>query len=408
MKGSSKMALVFLTRTDGQEIAVDPSEVFTLEPVPAGLVDEQFSPATYINDGKSVSVVGTVAEVAAKLDPAPPPPGPTFGPSSATIVVGNVPAGDPTQGQPGAFGYIPDQGDGNGIREALEAVTAEGGGLVHIRRGVYDFGLVSSPALPLTIRGLRVQGDGCSTVLRMSTTDRRLFVLETGGPDGFNGAAPELVNIGIDWTVAAPGAVGTELLDAAGGAEVSARAVLQNIDIQKNLGGAFVGPILNPEESLTSIIRTGFGTQLSDCNVFNVDGTANLTVVVIRLSTGSAVVSKVVVIGGNVSFRLESFGARLHESVGTGGVLFGSFTGVEIAANGVIVEANTLAAAKDGIVVLSGEASRIIGNAFSSFLVGDGIRVEAAATDTIVTSNAMNGTPLVILSDTTESAHNVL
>lgn len=387
------MALVLLTRTDGLEIAVDSTEVFTLEPVPEGLVEPAFFPATFINDGKSVSVVGTVAEVAAKLAPVPPPPEPTFGPSPDTIVVGNVPAGDPSQLQPGAFGYIPDIGDGNGIRDALDAVAAGGGGQVHIRSGLYDFGLLSSPALPLLINGTRVTGDGCSTILRMSTTDRRLFVMETGGPNGINGAAPELAHMGIDYTVAEPGAVGDVLIDAFGGAVTSRRATIENVEVIKNLGGGAAAPTINDNESLTSIFRTGIAGRVFDCKCINVDGTSGLTVVAFRLSGNLSRVAQCAVNGANVGFGIESTRALVEGGSTGGGPITSSHIGIVAAAAGARILANDVIG-QDGIVLLTGGGSIVVGNNIA-FVFGDGIRVDAGATGSVVTNNRLNGSQVV-------------
>ncbi len=387
--------IVLLTSLDGATIGVESTEVFALSPVPKELLPDGLPAATYINDGIRVTAQGTVDEVATLLNPPPPPPGPTFGPTGPTIVVGNVPAGDPVEAQVDRFLYIPDMlGDGSGIAEAL-GNDIPAGGSVHIRRGLYDFGLPTSPALPLLLKGKRVTGDGCSTLLRMSTLDRTLFVMENLGPIGINGAAPELAHIGIDWTVAAPGAVGTVLIDAFGGAVASRRATIENVEVTKNLGGSPAGPVLNPNESLTSIFMTGFAGRVFDCKCINVDGTAGGTVVAFRLVGPASRVSQCAVNGANVSFRTEAIRA-LVESCSTGGgaiTISGAHTGIVLAGAGGRVLGNDVVGV-NGIVALSGGGSIISANNIS-FATVDGIRIDLGATDCVVTNNRLNGTSAV-------------
>lgn len=122
----------------------------------------------------------------------PPPPPPSsqdrFAPK---YLVGNVPAGDSAIGyNTGGFRYIPDTGNGAGIATALAAAAASAGD-VWIRPGEYNFTLLGSPPLPLTIpAGVRVQGAGYgyptnvpappgdSTVL--SCGDSTVFVMKCG------------------------------------------------------------------------------------------------------------------------------------------------------------------------------------------------------------------------------------
>ncbi len=310
--------------------------------------------------------------------------------AAPTIVVGNVPAGDPSGSFPG---YVPDTGNGAGIAQAL-AEAAVLGGSVHIRRGLYDLGAVGAPALPLAIAGFRVTGDGDSTIIRMSTLDRRLFVMTTGGPIGVNGAGPELADIGIDWTVAAPGAVGTEMIDAFGGAVVSRRATIENVEVIKNLGGGPAGPILNPNESLTSLFRTGIAGRIFDSKCINIDGTAGLTVVAFRLVGNVSRIDQCAVNGTNVGYRVESGRALVQGCSSGGGVITASHTGIELAGAGARVLGNDIIG-DDGIVAKTGGGSIITGNNIL-FAFADGIRVDLGATDSIVTSNRMNGTPLVV------------
>jgi hypothetical protein len=69
----------------------------------------------------------------------------TFG-SPPTIVVGNVPAGDPVAVADAPFDYYGDTGDGKGLQAALVAAAAsEIHTHVHVRRGVYGPGAQLDP-----------------------------------------------------------------------------------------------------------------------------------------------------------------------------------------------------------------------------------------------------------------------
>lgn len=386
------MAIVLLTRIDGAEIGIDPSEVFSLSPVPSALLRPAVPFGTYINDGQRLGVVGTVAQVAAALQP-PAPVGPqdVFG---STIIVGNVPAGDPDTATSAPFEYVPDIGDGAGVAAAFATVAAAGqGGSVHVRRGIYDLGLPTAPPLPLAIDGFRVTGDGDSTIFRLSTLDRRLFVLTDGGPASVNGPAPELAHIGVDWTVAAPGAVGTEMIDTFGGPVQSRRATLENIEVIKNLGGAGVPASLNPDESLTSIFRTGIAGRIFDCKCINVDGTAARTVVAYRLVGGSSRVDQSAVNGANVGYRTEGPRALVQGCSSGGGLISADHNAIELAGADARVIGNDVIG--DNGIVASGSGSIITANNVA-FVFADGIRVDAGAVNTIVSLNRMGGAPLTI------------
>lgn len=316
---------------------------------------------------------------------------PVFAP---TVVVGNIPAGDPEIAQPAPFQYFSDTGNGAGVAAAFAAAAASGAGAwVHVRRGLYDLGAVAAPALPLAIDGFRVTGDGCSTVFRMSTLDRRLFVLTTGGPVGVNGAAPELAHIGVDWTVAASGAVGTVVIDAFGGAVTSRRATLENIEIIKNLGGASAAAILNPDEPLLSIFSTGFAGRIFDCKCINVDATAGLTLAAFRIVGANSRVDQCAVIGTNFGYRIEGTGALVQGCSSAGGGVLATHTCIESAAAGGRIIGNSIIG-NDGIVLLSGGGAVVSGNNIA-FVTVDGIRIDLGALNTTASVNALNGFSLV-------------
>lgn len=394
-------SFVALVLIDGTPISVNPDQVFSLDPVPADLLPSGVPAGTYVNDGDRQPVVGTVAAVAALLAAGAAGPGDVFGPR---VVVGNVPAGDPSATQGAPFEYIGDEGDGAGIAAAFIAASAIGG-TVYIRRGVYDFGLVTSPALPLTVAGFNVTGSGNSTVLRLSTLDRRLFVLSTV-PGPLNRAS-FLADFVIDFTLAASGAIGTEMVDLSG----SFRARVRNVEVIKDaLNPIPVGPVLNPDESLTSIFRGGGASRFIEANLVNIDGTPGGTVVGFRLPNSNSTAEVCFSVGANVGFRVEST-ANVVQVLGcraTGG--FGVFTvynGMEIGGDAVRIEGCNLTSGVDGLVVESTGYAIVEGNNFS-FFSGDGIRVDAGGGGSLVVANRMDGNALNILDTNTLVGMNLL
>ncbi|HEY5657333.1 MAG TPA: hypothetical protein VIY27_06050 [Myxococcota bacterium] len=325
----------------------------------------------------------------------PTPPGGTdrFAPR---VIVGNVPAGDPIAVQAAPFEYIGDTGNGAGIAAAIASVTAAGaGGWIHIRRGLYDLGAAGAPVLPMTIAGFRVTGDGCSTLLRLSTLDRRLFIMASG-PGG--APPPELCHLGIDWTTAAAGAVGTECVDALG----SFRAVIENVEVIKD-----GSPADNPDEPLTSVFRGGLGSRFLNARTVNVDGNAGgAGVVSFRLAGTFAAAVACAVNGSNTGYRLEAAVSSLTACTHNGGVLAASSSGVRVAAPTVTVTGCMVTSSLDGIVVESSGGATLTTNAFGIGLAGDGIRIEAGATSNIVLANRLNGNSFLDLGTLTESAHN--
>jgi len=79
----------------------------------------------------------------------------------ATIIVGNVPNGDPATAQTGAFAYVPDTGNGVGLATALSDAAASGlPTRIRLRPGTYDFSL-SGTGLPRTIpSNVTLEGSG--------------------------------------------------------------------------------------------------------------------------------------------------------------------------------------------------------------------------------------------------------
>jgi len=316
-----------------------------------------------------------------------------------TIVVGNTAAGDPAATFPAPFNYIPDTGNGAGIALAFTSaaalVTAGFGARVHIRRGVYDFGAVGAPALPLTIAGFRVSGDGRGTQLRMSTLDRRLLLMTT--VPAVVGIAPELYDVGIDWTLAAAGAVGTECIDALG----SFNTILSNVHVNKS-----VGPVLNPDESLTSIFRSGTISRFTNCRVQNADGVAANLVVAFRMAGPTCEANGCAITGANVGFRLESTVQGIIGCTVNGGVLFANHTSVEIDTTNCRVIGLQSSSSTDGIVAKTGAEATITACNVTG-TVGDAIRVDLGAVDVVVVANRVNGGVLNILEGSTVSGHNV-
>lgn len=391
------MSIVLLTRIDGSEIGIDPSEVFALEPVPSELLSAVVPAGTYINDGQRLAVVGTVAQVAALLDPPVPPPPVTPDDMFGTrVIVGNVPAGDPNLAQAAPFQYIPDPGDGTGIAEGLAAIAAGGlGGTCKIRRGLYDFGLPTSPPLPLIVESCHVIGEGSGTLLRPSTLDRRLMLLTT--VPASVGRGPHIENLGIDWTTAAPGASGTEMIDTVG----SVRALVRDIDIIKQ-----AVPVVSADESLTSIMRGGVGCLFNNCRSVRIDSTVAGTMACFRLAAAIASLSDCATVGGDIGCVLA---ADFCQAEGNSFLAFTTGVLIESPANSSMrVINNRLATGVDGIVLESGSSGIITANETNANLTGDGIRVEAGALDAVVSLNKLNGNPLNILEPSTLAALNLL
>lgn len=313
-----------------------------------------------------------------------------FGP---TIVVGNTLAGDPAAANAAPFQYIGDPGDGSGIVTAFAAAAAAGQHWVHIRRGTYT--LTAAITVPLAIDGFRVTGDGCSTLIVVRTDDRRLFTLTTVG--GVTGRPPELANLGISLPTAAVGATGIDLIDAS----TAIRASIENVEIL-----SVAGPIDDPNESLTTLFRVGLLNRISNIRGVNING-----------NSGAVVLCRIVSLFTSVRdsfFGGSDIGVRVEAGAGFGSILACTFngaaivgTGIEVAADGVVVSANMLTSLTDGVVVLSGGGAQVAANIFTSGIPGDPIRVELGSIDTIVTANRLSGGTIVNLEPTTEIAHNI-
>lgn len=324
------------------------------------------------------------------------PQGPdAFGP---TIVVGNTAAGDPAVGKLAPFRYIPDPGDGSGIATALAEASAAGGlGWVHIRRGSYLLDLPGSPALPLTIDGTRVTGDGNSTFLSMSASDRRVFAFTSVPPASTTGRPATLERLAIGWKAAAPGAVGTDLIDAS----ACPRAVIEEVEVINT-----AAPAENGDETLTTIFHGGNGVRFVNCRGINIDGNTNITVVCFRLASPGGVILNCVASGSNVGARLQSFFGKVRGLTANGGTLFATATGIEASVLGVDIAGCNIVSVTDGVVLESGAKGVVRGNVFGAGLPGDGIRVEAGATDCVVIGNVLNGNPFVDAGTGTEAGHN--
>lgn len=106
--------------------------------------------------------------------PAPPSGTDRF---EATIIVGNVPNGDPAVAQAGAFAYVPDTGDGVGLATALSDAASSGlPTRIRLRPGTYDFAL-SGTGLPRTIpSNVTLEGSGESvTIVAGRAASRAVF-----------------------------------------------------------------------------------------------------------------------------------------------------------------------------------------------------------------------------------------
>lgn len=298
------------------------------------------------------------------------------------------------------FRYIPDPGDGTGIEQAFTEAAASGDGAwVHIRRGTYDLD-GSSITFPLTILGFKVTGDGDSTVIRMSTTDRRVFLLDND-PAGAAGRAPLLRDVRIDWTTAAQGSSGASVVEAipSGGPP---RTVIDNVQVVKEAGISAI----NNDEPVTSVFRiAGSGGRLFYCRCINVDGTDAGTVVGFRLASTFIAIGMCAVVGTNVGYRAEGANVSADGSTANGGALFASHNGFEFSSAPVRVTGCGATSAVDGFVAESGAGVSLLGNTLGS-ASGDGIRIEAGATDCIVLGNRLNGNPFVDAGTGTEAAHN--
>lgn len=315
-----------------------------------------------------------------------------------TIIVGNTPAGDPADAQAAPFQYIADPGDGTGVAAALAAAAALGtGAWVHIRRGSYNLGLPGSPALPLSVDAVRVTGDGPSTFLLMSSDVRSVFVLTSVPAASPVGRPAGIEDLAIGWKAAAPGAAGTALVDCS----ACPRAVLDNVRVINT-----AAPVENADESLTSIFLGGLWTRFTRCLGINIDGNVNAGVVVFRMPTVGGSASACLSLGGNVGARLESFSSKISDMDISAGPLFATATGVEVDGLQCVVEGSVVASVTDGIVAESGAGVVINGNVFGPGFGGDGIRVEAGATDCIVVANRLNGNAFVDAGAGTESGHN--
>jgi hypothetical protein len=299
--------------------------------------------------------------------------------------------------QAAPFQYISDTGNGAGIAAALAAASAGPGGWVHIRRGLYDLGAAGAPALPLAVPGLRVTGDGCSTIIRMSTLDRRIFVL-TNVPATAEGRVAELADFAVDFTTAVDGASGVTAIDA--GAAIRAR--IENVEIIKSTAAAE-----NPFESLTTIFLGGVGARFLNTSGINIDGNANLGVVGFRMTGTLAAISACIMAGTNVCYRFEGTLGSIATSGASGGAIFATATGMEVAAADVSIVGCQILSVEDGIVSLAGLGGATIqGNNLGGGMGGDGIRIEAGATNNIVLGNRLNGNSFSDFGTLTERAHN--
>jgi len=316
-----------------------------------------------------------------------------------TILVGNTPAGDPAVANAAPFRYIPDIGDGAGISLALaELAAAPAGGWLHIRRGTYDLGLGTSPALPLVVSGCRVTGDGDSPIIRMSASDRRVFQLTNSAP-GVLGRAPELEDIRIEFVAATPGATGTAVIEQS----AAIRALIENVEVIK-----LTNPTDNPNESLTSIFLGTTAARFLNCRVMSADdNTAGTGVVGIRLSGPYSMARDCDVSGAGIGYLAESL-AQIIGCSASGGVLFAAHRGIVVASGATSsISGCTVASSNVGIVVESGGSATIVGNIAIGLNVGaDGIRIEAGATDCVVTSNKLSGFGFVDAGTGTVSGHN--
>jgi len=281
-------------------------------------------------------------------------------PQAPTIIVGNVPAGDPATARTSPR-YIPDIGDGAGIALALgELAASSDGGWLHVRRGTYDLGLGTSPALPLVVSGCRVTGDGDAPIM------------------------PELEDIRIEFVAATAGATGTAVVEQS----AATRALIENVEVIK-----LTNPTDNAHESLTSIFLGTTAARFLNCRVVSADdNTAGTGVVGIRLSGPYSMARDCDVSGGGIGYLAESL-AQIIGCSASGGVLFATHRGIVIASGATSsISGCTVASSNAGIVVESGGSATIAGNIAIGLNVGaDAIRLEAGAVDCFAVANDLSG-----------------
>lgn len=95
-----------------------------------------------------------------------------------TYLVGNATTGDPTPDQAAPFRYIRDTGNGAGLATALSEAAVTGG-IVEVRRGVYDFALAGGPVAPLVVApNVWLKGAGPSTIIRgLDTANQGVLIM---------------------------------------------------------------------------------------------------------------------------------------------------------------------------------------------------------------------------------------
>jgi hypothetical protein len=307
-----------------------------------------------------------------------------FGP---TIVVGNVPAGDPPAAVGAPFAYFGDPGDGTGIQAAFaQAALSPEGGTVHIRRGDYAIGA------QLTVAGFRVTGDGWSTRLFQSTTVRSVLLLTLDA--GFL-RLPEIEDFVIVGSQAAPGAIGTSIIDAS----TFGLAHIEKVDITQ-----LVGSIENPNESLTSLILGTSSVRVRRCQLAG-DSNVNAPVACIRFTDVLCETTDNRTGGCDIGIVVEDNARRAKITGNNGGNH--TLVGIRIDEREAICIGNRVDNSLDGIVVASGSRSIVQGNSMVSNITTDEIRIEVAATNTIVIGNAIGGAVVNDLGVGTEAVHNI-
>lgn len=210
-------------------------------------------------------------------------------PAGPTLVVGNVPAGDPDTA---SDTYYPDAGDGVQLRAALDAAALlADGGTVYVRRGTYT---PAAANLPLPITGVRVVGDGPATIINADAVERRLF---TGTASG--GRAPVLRDIHVALPDADPTASGAAVIDFS----AAEYAEIDHVDVVSDS----VGISDDANESITSVFSLGLSARLEASRTIDINGNSGL-VYAVQINDERAIVQGNELVGADGGIFVASGG----------------------------------------------------------------------------------------------------
>lgn len=216
------------------------------------------------------------------------------------------------------FTYIPDNGDGAGIAQALSQAAIVLGD-VWIRPGIYDFGS-GGVATPLTVPpGCRVQGAGViATTLRARPFgDQGIFVLPPN--PGGNPGVQSIRDMELQVPSASGSGSGSEsvILVQGGGAVLNGLLIGYNTDAQSTLRNGILvntaGNITIPQTSIESVSISPTGSTIQPGNISATSG--------IKVVEGQVAARNTLVLGGDIGYELRN----LQIDPNSGGcILFGS------------------------------------------------------------------------------------